>query len=202
MTQHLSLLHTASLFSVSSILLLLAGKLLPSAGDTARSTTSPAGRCGVSRHFSDWGRMTGERLWRSGDSPLGKTFWVAQRAALGSGVSLLSRRSFEEKGRPRLPVQRNGGRPEGRGAACRYANCGDGLCEITLCHPAFTVGLVLGPMLRRHSRLHELILDMPCYILMSFYILANVTAPIKLSSNSASKEAEFDGCLLNLLTSN
>lgn len=57
LTQHLSLLHTASLFPVCSILLLLSGKLLKSPVDTASSTTSASWRRGFTALF--WpGRRT------------------------------------------------------------------------------------------------------------------------------------------------
>lgn len=67
LTQHLSLLHTASLFPVCSILLLLSGKLLKSL-DTASSTTSASWRRGFTALF--WpGEDNTYRHWRRGDIP-------------------------------------------------------------------------------------------------------------------------------------
>lgn len=68
LTQHLSLLHTASLLPVCSILLLLSGKLLKSPVDTASSTTSASWRRGFTALF--WpGEDNTDRVWRRGDIP-------------------------------------------------------------------------------------------------------------------------------------
>lgn len=69
LTQHLSLLHTASLFPVCSILLLLSGKLLKSLVDTASSTTTSIMTAGFHSTFLTGGGLLPPPPEAGGDTP-------------------------------------------------------------------------------------------------------------------------------------
>lgn len=81
LTKHLSLLRTALLFPVCSILLLLSGKLLKSHVDTAGSTASAIWRRGFTALF--WpGKDDTHQVWRRGDIPRVETLSSRRQTCL------------------------------------------------------------------------------------------------------------------------